>query len=177
VTRRLIAIGVFGAPHGVKGELRAKSYTDDPKALGAYGEVADAAGARRFKILSLRPLKDEMVVLRLEGINDRDAAAALTGVEIFARRENMPPPDDEEFYLADLIGLSATTPNGDAIGRIVAVSNFGAGDILEIAPKDGGETVLYPFTKAVALQIDLAGGRIVIVPPNEIDGERLEDKS
>jgi 16S rRNA processing protein RimM len=174
VIRRLIAVGVFGAPHGVKGQLRAKSYTDDPKALGAYGELADAAGARRFKILSVRRLKDDMVVLQLEGINDRDAAAALTGVEIFARRENLPSPDEEEYYHADLVGLAATTIDGELIGRVVAVSNYGAGDILEIAPKDGAETLLYPFTKAVTPRIDLAGGQIVIVPPNEIDGEPLE---
>src|ERR1700722_19000682 len=85
MTSRLIAVGIFGAPQGVRGEVRVKSYTAEPKALGAYGELADASGARRFKIVALRPLKDDMVVVRLDGVADRDAAAKLTGVELFAR--------------------------------------------------------------------------------------------
>jgi 16S rRNA processing protein RimM len=168
---RLVAVGIFGAPHGVRGELRAKSYTDDPKALGAYGDLTDKSGARRFKILGLRALRDDMVVARLDGFADRAAAAKLTGVEIFARRENMPAPAADEFYHADLIGLRAMTREGEDLGRIVALRNFGAGDILEIAPKAGGETVLLPFTKAVAPEIDIAGGRIVIAPPRVIEGE------
>jgi 16S rRNA processing protein RimM len=112
-----------------------------------------------------------MVVARLDGVADRAAAAKLTGVEIFARRENMPAPAADEFYHADLIGLRAMTREGEDLGRIVALRNFGAGDILEIAPKAGGETVLLPFTKAVAPEIDIAGGRIVIAPPRVIEGE------
>ena len=168
---RLVAVGIFGAPHGVQGEVRAKSYTDDPKSLGVYGELTDAAGVQRFKIAALRPLKDDMVVLRLDGVADRDAAALLTGIELFARRENMPAPDEDEFYHADLVGLRAETAEGEEIGRVVALSNYGAGDILEIAPKGGGETLLFPFTKAVAPEVDIAGGRIVIAPPREVEGE------
>jgi 16S rRNA processing protein RimM len=168
---RLVAVGIFGAPHGVRGEVRVKSYTDDPTSLGAYGELTDAAGARRFKISTLRSLKDDMVVVRLDGVADRDAAAALTGTELFARRENMPPPDEDEFYHADLVGLRAETAAGEEIGRVVALSNYGAGDILEVAPKGGGETLLFPFTKAVAPEIDVAGGRIVIAPPLEVEGD------
>jgi len=168
---RLVAVGIFGAPHGVRGEVRIKSFTDDPTSLGAYGELTDVAGARRFKIATLRPLKDDMVVVRLDGVADRDAAAALTGVELFARRENMPPPDEDEFYHADLVGLRAETAQGEEIGRVVALSNYGAGDILEVAPKGGGETLLFPFTKAVAPEVDVTGGRIVIAPPREVEGE------
>jgi 16S rRNA processing protein RimM len=171
MTSRLVAIGVFGAPHGVRGEVRAKAYTADPKSLAAYGELSDASGARRFKILALRPLKDDMVVLRVDGIADRDGAAKLTGAELFARRENMPKPEEEEYYHADLVGLRAVTQAGEEFGRIVALNNYGAGDVLEIAPAAGGETLLLPFTKAVAPEIDIAGGRIVIVPPQEIEGE------
>jgi 16S rRNA processing protein RimM len=171
MTPRLVAVGIFGAPHGVRGELRAKSYTGDPKALGAYGDLTDKSGARRFKIVGLRALKDDMVVVRIDGVADPAAAAKLTGVEIFARRENMPAPAADEFYHADLIGLRAMTREGEDLGRIVALRNFGAGDILEIAPKAGGETVLLPFTKAVAPEIDIAGGRIVIAPPRVIEGE------
>lgn len=168
---RLVAVGMFGAPHGVRGEIRAKAYTDDPKSLGAYGELTDGTGAKRFKIAALRPLKDDMVVLRVDGVVDRDAAAKLAGLELFARREAMPPPAEDEFYHADLIGLRAETPEGEELGRVVALSNYGAGDILEIAPKDGGETLLLPFTKAVAPEVDIAGGRVVVVPPREIEGE------
>jgi 16S rRNA processing protein RimM len=171
MTSRLIAIGVFGAPHGVRGELRAKAYTADPRSLAAYGALYDSSGVRSFKILALRPLKDDMVVLRVDGVADRDAAAKLTGVELFARRENMPGPEEEEYYHADLVGLSAATRAGEDLGRVVAVNNYGAGDVLEIAPVGGGETLLLPFTKAVAPEIDIAGGRIVIVLPEEIDGE------
>ena len=172
--QRLVAVGIFGAPHGVRGDVRAKSYTDDPKSLGAYGELTDASGFMRFKIAALRPLKDDMVVLHIAGVADRDAAAKLTGTELFARREKMSPPDEDEFYHADLVGLRAETVEGEEIGRVVALSNYGAGDILEIAPKGGGETLLFPFTKAVAPEVDVAGGRIMIVPPREIDGEGAE---
>jgi len=177
MTPRLVAVGVFGAPHGVRGELRAKSYTETAKSLGAYGELTDASGAQRFKIIALRPLKDDMVVLRIDGVADRDAAAKLTGVELFARRENMPAPDKDEFYHADLVGLRAVTRAGEDLGRVIALNNYGAGDILEIAPSGGGETLLLPFTKAVAPEIDVAGGRIVIAPPLEIDGEAAEGES
>jgi 16S rRNA processing protein RimM len=168
---RLVAVGIFGAPHGVRGEVRVKSYTDDPTSLAAYGELTDAAGTQRLKIAALRPLKDDMVVVRLDGVADRDAAAALNGRELFARRENMPPPDEDEFYHADLVGLRAETAAGEEIGRVIALSNYGAGDILEVAPKGGGETLLFPFTKAVAPKVDVTGGRIVIVPPEEVEGE------
>jgi 16S rRNA processing protein RimM len=168
---RLVAVGVFGAPHGVRGEIRAKAYTEAPRSLAAYGELTDGTGAKRFKIAALRPLRDDMVVLRLDGVGDRDAAAKLAGIELFARRENMPPPAEDEFYHADLIGLRAETPEGEELGRVAALSNYGAGDILEIAPKGGGETLLLPFTKAVAPEVDVAGGRVVIVLPREIEGE------
>ncbi len=164
-------MGVFGAAQGVRGEVRVKSYTADPKAIGAYGALTDKAGARVFAFESLRPLKDDMLVARVKGVSTREAAQALNGVELFARREQLPPPGEDEFYYDDLVGLAAVTREGSALGRVVALSNFGAGDILEIAPEGGGETLLLPFTKAVALEIDFAAGRIVIEPPREIEGD------
>ncbi len=169
---RLIALGVFGAPQGVRGELRVKSYTQDPKSIGAYGALTDAEGVRSFALRVARVVKDGMFVARVEGVTTREAAAALTGVELFARRDQLPPPDADEFYYDDLIGLVAATRAGAVLGRVVALSNHGAGDILEIAPEGGGETLLLPFTKAVAPQIDFTAGRIVIEPPVEIDGGR-----
>jgi 16S rRNA processing protein RimM len=167
---RLIALGVFGAPQGVRGEIRVKAYTADPKAIGAYGPLTDAAAARRFVLRVVRALREDMVVARVDGVATREAAAALTGVELFARRAQLPPPDAEEFYYDDLVGLEAVTLEGVALGRVAGIVNHGAGDILEIAPA-AGETLLLPFTRQVAPEIDFAGGRIVIKPPLEIDGE------
>jgi 16S rRNA processing protein RimM len=167
---RLIALGVFGAPQGVRGELRIKSYTAEPKAVAGYGPLTDRRGQRAFVIESVRSLKDEMLVARIAGVSTREAAAALTGAELFARREQLPPPDADEFYYDDLVGLEAVTREGELLGRIVALNNYGAGDILEIA-RDAGGTMLLPFTKAVAVEIDFARGLIVIEPPREVEGE------
>jgi 16S rRNA processing protein RimM len=171
---RLIPLGIFGAPHGVRGELRVKSYTGDPKALGAYGALTDGTGKSVYKLTALRALKDDMLVVKLAGTDSREVAARLTGAELFARRGQLPPPSDDEFYHDDLVGLEAVTREGDRLGGVVALRNFGAGDILEIAPASGVETLLLPFTKAVAVEIDFERGRIVIVPPEEIDGEMRE---
>jgi 16S rRNA processing protein RimM len=168
--RRLIALGVFGAPQGIRGEVRIKSYTRDPKAVAAYGPLTDGRGAR-FVLESVRLLKDEMLVARLEGIANREAAAALTGVELFARREQLPSPDEDEFYYDDLVGLAAVSRDGAPLGRVVSLNNYGAGDILEIRPEGGGESLLLPFTKAVAVEIDFHAGRIMIELPEEIEGE------
>jgi 16S rRNA processing protein RimM len=164
-------LGVFGAPQGVRGDVRVKSFTADPKAIGAYGALTDKAGARVFAFESLRALADETFVARVKGVTSREDAQALNGVELYARREQLPPPGEDEFYYDDLVGLDAATREGSTLGRVVALSNFGAGDILEIAPEGGGETLLLPFTKAVAVEIDFSARRIVIEPPREIEGE------
>jgi 16S rRNA processing protein RimM len=168
---RLIALGRFGAAQGVRGEIRVKSYTGDPQAIGAYGPLTDANGARRFVVKPVRPLRDDMLVARVEGVATREMAEALNGVELYARRSQLPPPEADEFYHSDLVGLEAVTPEGEAFGWVTAVLNHGAGDILEIAPPNGGETRLLPFTRAVAPEIDFARRRIVVVAPEEIDGE------
>ena len=159
---RLILLGVFGAPQGVRGEVRVKSLTADPGAIGAYGPLTDKARARTFVFESLRTLKDDMVVARLADVSTRTAAEALRGAEIFARRDQLPPPGDDEFYYDDLIGLEAVDAEGAPIGRVVSLMNYGAGDVLEIAPAQGGETILLPFSKRVAPRIDFDAGRIVI---------------
>jgi 16S rRNA processing protein RimM len=168
---RLILMGVFGAPQGVRGETRVKSLTSDPKAIGAYGPLTDGKRARVFVFDSLRLISDNMLVAGVAGVTTREAAAALTGVEIFARRDQLPAPSEDEFYYDDLIGLDAFDAGGRRLGAIASVGNYGAGDILEIAPKDGGETLLLPFTKEVAPTIDFDAGRIVIEPPREVEGE------
>ena len=107
-----------------------------------------------------------MLVARVAGVSTREAAEALKGVEIFARRDQLPPPSEDEFYYDDLIGLEAVDAAGTPLGRVVSLMNYGAGDVLEIAPVDGGETLLLPFTKRVAQSIDFDAGRIVIEPPS-----------
>lgn len=164
---------MFGAPQGVRGEIRLKSYTAAPADVGAYGPLTDAAGARRFPVKIVRGLRDDMLVVRVEGVATREAAAALTGVELFARRSQLPPPDADEFYYDDLIGLAAVTPEGAVYGRVLAVLNHGAGDILEIARPEG-PTALLAFTRAVAPEIDFAKGRIVVIPPPEIEAKPEE---
>jgi len=166
---RLVLVGVIGAPRGVKGEVRVKSYTGDPKAIAGFGPLTDAAGRGRFAIERLSPAKDDLLIVKLEGVETREAAAALNGMELFARRGQLPPPDEEEYYLADLVGLEAVTREGTSLGRVRGVMNYGAGDILEIAPDQGDGTLLLPFTKAVALVVDVEGGRIVVEPPAAIE--------
>jgi len=160
-------MGVFGAPHGVRGEIRVKSYATDPASLGAYGALTDATRGRAFVFERLRPLKDDMAVATIRGVATREGAEALNGVEIFARRSQLPPPAEDEFYWTDLIGLEAVTAEGAALGRVAALSNYGAGDILEIAPEGGGERLLLPFTRAVVPEIDFASGRMTIEPPQD----------
>ena len=162
-------MGVIGAPRGVKGEVRVKSYTGDPKAIAGFGPLTDAAGRRRFAIERLSPAKDDLLIVKLKGVETREAAAALNGMELFARRGQLPPPAEEEYYLADLVGLEAVTSEGTSLGRVKGVMNYGAGDILEIAPDQGDETLLLPFTKAVAPVVDVEGGRIVVEPPAAIE--------
>jgi 16S rRNA processing protein RimM len=168
---RLILMGVFGAPQGVRGEVRVKSLTGEPGAIGGYGPLTDKGGKRAFAFESLRPVKDDMLVARLAGVSTREAAETLKGVELFARRDQLPPPNEDEFYYDDLVGLEAVDAEGAPLGRIVSLMNYGGGDVLEIAPAQGGETLLLPFTKRVAPRIDFDAGRIVIEPPREVEDE------
>jgi 16S rRNA processing protein RimM len=164
-------MGVFGAPQGVRGEIRVKSLTGEPGAISAYGPLTNKGRTRSFAFESLRPLKDDMLVARLAGVSTRDAAEALKGVEIFARRDQLPPPREDEFYYDDLVGLDAVDAEGAPLGRVVSLMNHGAGDVLEIAPVGGGETLLLPFTKGVARHIDFDDRQIIIELPREVEGD------
>ena len=173
----LVLVGRFGAAHGVRGEIRLKSFTADPRAIASYGALTDASGTRRFALAGLRVVKDDMCVVRVEGVADRTAAEQLTNVELFLPRAQLPPPEEDEFYLADLVGLAAVLETGEPYGTIERVLDFGAGDILEIRPSGGGETRLVPFTKAAVPDVDIAGGRVTVVPPVEVAGEPDQDQS
>lgn len=159
-----IMLARIGAPHGVKGEVRLFIFADDPDALTDYAPLTDEAGTRVFRIASMRPGKEHFVA-RLDGVSTREAAEALTNTGIYVARDLLPPPEDEDdFYQADLIGLKAVTTGGEAFGKVVAVHDFGAGDILEISPEGGGKTIMLPFTRAVVPSVDIKAGRLTVEP-------------
>jgi 16S rRNA processing protein RimM len=164
-----VCIAQFGAAHGVRGEVRLKSFTADPMDVTRYGELELEDGSRSFRIEAARPQKD-MLVVRLAGVRDRNAAEALTNRKLFVPRERLPAPDEGEFYYADLVGLPATTKDGEPFGTVIAVHDFGAGDILEIKPTTG-PTIMLPFTEAAVPVVDVAGGRLVVDPPAETSAE------
>jgi 16S rRNA processing protein RimM len=159
-----VCVARIGAPHGVRGELRLWVFTEDPAAIGQFGPLQSDDG-RSFEIASLRPAKDHFVA-RLKGVDDRNAAEALTNVELYVPRDRLPAAEDGTFYHADLIGLDAVSVAGDALGSVVAVHNFGAGDLLELKPVSGGGTVLIPFTATCVPEVDIQGRRLVVDPPD-----------
>lgn len=159
----LVLLGIVGAPHGVRGELRIKAFTGDPLAIGDYGPLLDEAG-RRFEITDLRPAK-EVVIARIKGVTSREAAELLNGVKLHVERSRLPATEDEdEFLHADLVGCAVTDADGAVLGEVRSVANYGAGDLLDIELTDG-RSVLMPFTKAFAPRIDLAAKRIEVAPP------------
>ncbi len=166
-----ICVAQIGGAHGIRGEVKLKSFTADPLAVKDYGLLESEDGAASFEIEALRPAKGYLVA-RLRGVRDRNAAEQLTNLRLFVPRERLPPPAADEFYHADLIGLAAVTAAGVEVGTVVAVHNFGAGDILELRPPAGGTTIMLPFTDAFVPRIDIAGGRIVVEPPEEASKPR-----
>lgn len=160
-----ICVAKIGAPHGVQGEVRLLAFTEDPLAVTRYGPLEDKAGAHRIKIISLRPSKDHLIA-RLEGVGDRDAAAKLVNLELYVPRERLPRIEEPgSFYQVDLIGLCVETTDGRALGKVMAVRNFGGGDLLEVAPAERGARVMLPFIETFVLEVDVPGGRIVAAPP------------
>jgi 16S rRNA processing protein RimM len=163
---QLTLVARIGAAHGIRGEVRVKTFTQNPLDVVAYGPLASADG-RVFEFDSARPAagtSPDMLVVRFKGIDTRDAAEALNGTELFVRRDRLGETAADEYFHADLIGLAAVTTAGEPLGTVIRVENYGAGDLLEIAPRRG-DTLLVPFTKAFVPEVDLAGGRVVIEPP------------
>jgi 16S rRNA processing protein RimM len=161
-----ICVARIGAAHGTGGEVRLWPYTARAEDVASYGPLQTADGVRTFEIASLRPGKD-FLVARLKGVTDRTAAEKLCNTDLYVPRERLPAPEADEFYHADLIGLRADDTEGRTIGTVLAVHNFGAGDILEIAPTAGGETLMHPFSMAAVPIVEIAAGRIVIFLPEE----------
>jgi 16S rRNA processing protein RimM len=175
-SENLLLMGRIGAAHGIKGEVRIQSFTEDPLALVDYGPLTTNKPGLTIRILAARTTTN-VLVARLEGVNDRNAAEKLNGVELYVDRALLPETDDEDdFYHADLIGLRAQLIDGTVVGEVSAVPNFGAGDLLEVRDARSGDTYLYPFTKAVVPAVHLKDGYLVIEPPLEADpGEEEPD--
>lgn len=164
-----ICVAQIGAAHGVRGEVKLRSFTEDPAAFNSYGPLESEDGKRRFEIEALRAASDHFVA-RIAGVADRDAAAKLTNLKLYVSRDRLPPVDDDDtFYHSDLIGLAAVTPDGAALGTVKAVVNYGAGDIIEIATADGSASLMVPFTTAAVPAVDIKAKRIVVVPPTLVE--------
>jgi 16S rRNA processing protein RimM len=166
-----ICVARIGAAHGVRGAVKLWTFTEDPLAVQRYGPLTTKDGARQFEVTHVREARDYLVAT-LKGIATREEAERLNGVELYVARDKLPDTDEDEYYHADLIGLAAVNAANEPLGRVVAIHNFGAGNIIEIAPAQGA-TLLLPFTRAVVPTVDLTSGRVVIDLPHEIDGDDL----
>lgn len=163
-----LCLGVIVGTHGVRGTVRIKAYTESPEDLGAYGPLSDEAGRRSFR-LSVHGLHKGTVLAGIEGVGDREAALALKGIKLYLAREALPEvAEPDTFYHADLIGLAVVDEAGRDLGKVVAVEDFGAGDVLDLVAPDGREWML-PFTRDAVPEVDLTGGRLVVSPPPETD--------
>ena len=158
-------VGEIGRPQGLQGEVRIRSFTAHPAAIAEYGPLEDETSARLFEIESLR-VTPKALSARLKGVTSRDEAEALTGTKLYVPHSRLPAREEDEWYHTDLIGISALDREGVAIGSVVAVHNFGAGDLLEIRPASGGNTVLMLFTRDTVPEVDVEGGWLRIAPPD-----------
>ena len=167
--QKLLCLGVISGAHGIKGEVVIRSFTAAPLDIGAYGPLSDRQGGREFVITPLR-LAKKGVIARIEGVNDRNMAESLRGTELFIERRCLPEPEDEdEFYYADLIGLEARSPDGKRLGEVVAMHDFGAGDLIEIHFDESGKSEIFPFERKTVPLIEIKKGFVVFSPPHVIE--------
>jgi 16S rRNA processing protein RimM len=170
-----ILMGRIGAAHGIKGEVRIQSFTEEPLALATYGPLSTNRPGLEIEIAHARATTN-VLVARLKGVTDRTAAERLNGVELYLDRDRLPPPDGDDFYHTDLIGLEARLSDGTVLGQVLAIPNFGASDLLEVRNERTGDTFLYPFTKAVVPEVHVSEGYLVIEVPTEAEpGEEEPD--
>jgi len=165
-----LLVGEFGRAYGLKGEVRLKSFTADPLAIASYGPLV-ADGGRTVALKTVRQAPGgvaDLLIARVDGVASRESAEALNRARLYLGRDKLPLPQEDEFLLADLIGLAVQDPSGIALGTIVAVPNFGGGDLLEIKPVQGGQTALLPFTRAFVPDIDIAARRVVVDAPGDL---------
>jgi 16S rRNA processing protein RimM len=164
---RLILVGHIAGAFGVRGDVRVTSFTADPMTLAGYRDLRRADGSPAPALSGARPVKGGLVA-RAAGVETREQAEALRGLKLHVLREALPAPDEDEFYLTDLVGMRVETPDGQVLGAVRGVQDFGAGDLLEIKP-EGAPSFWLPFTREAVPEIDLAGGRIVAQPPAETE--------
>lgn len=168
-----VCVGQFAGAHGVRGMVKLRSFTAEPAAVASYGPLTDETGHRTFRVALAGSAKD-LWLARVEGVRSREEAQALAGVRLYIDRAALPAPaDEDEFYHADLIGLPAERVDGGVYGRVKAIYDFGAGDVLEVLTEDGRLDLL-PFTRACVPVVDVKGGRIVVDPP-AVTEARAED--
>ncbi len=165
---RLVLLGHVAGAHGIRGEVKITSFTAAPGDIASYGPLTDGKGGS-LSIEAARLLKGIVLAARIAGISDRNAAEALKGMELFVERTKLPKTEEDEWYYDDLIGLAALTPEGEKIGKVVAVQNFGAGDLLEIRRDNSGRTALIPFTRTAVPVVDVKGGRVIVDEPKDMD--------
>ena len=170
----LIFVAQVGAAHGVRGEVKVTTFTADPMALAAYKTLMRQDGSPALTIASARPAKGGLVA-RLKGVDDRNGAEALRGLKLYISRDSLPEPDEDEFYLADLIGLSVETAEGEVLGKVKTVQDFGAGDLLEIQPR-AGATWWLPFTREAVPQVLIGRGKLIAAPPASIEADPNEGR-
>jgi len=173
-----ILIGEISGAHGIRGDVLVRAYTGTPDAIASYGPLTDESGKRSFSLRVVR-VTPKGIVARINGVEDRNAAEPLRGIKLYVTRDRLPEPEGAEYYYADLIGLDAVSEDGSALGKIVSVQNFGAGDLLELKPSDGSATEFIPFEDQYVPKIDLPSHTIVIKRPeltgDEDDAGTLEE--
>jgi 16S rRNA processing protein RimM len=165
-----ILLGHISGAHGVRGDVLVQSYTERPEDIASYGPLLDDTGTRAFSLEVVRSTP-RGIIARIPSVADRTAAEALKGTSLYVHRDRLPETPPEEFYVADLIGLAAVSPDGAAVGEVIAVQNYGAGDLLEIRLAGGQKTELIPFTAAFVPEVDVPGGRLAVVPPVATEDE------
>lgn len=166
-----VLLGQITAAHGVRGHVVIRTYTEVPEDIASYGPLEDEPGERQFEIEAVR-VTPKGVIARIRGVDDRNAAEALRRTRLFIERERLPSTEADEFYHSDLVGLKATKPDGTLMGEVIAVHNFGAGDILEIRLAKGGGTEMVPFTRAFVPNVDLGEGRLTVDLPQESEAKK-----
>lgn len=170
-----VLMAKIGAAHGIRGEVRVKPFGDDPLSFADYGVLTSKDGARLFEVERARVQKT-VVITKFRDVTDRNQAEELNGVELFIDRDQLPEPDEDEYYYSDLNGLAVVDQDGNSLGKIIAVQDFGAGDLLEIRPSRG-RTFYIPFTKDFVPEVSVSSGRVMAHLPDDYFSEDNSDSS
>lgn len=165
-----VLLGEITGVHGIRGDVLVRAYTATPEAIASYGPLTDQSGTKTFSLTVVR-VTEKGIVAKINGITDRTAAEALRGTKLFITRDQLPKPEAAEYYHADLVGLNAVSENGDELGKIISVQNFGAGDLLELKPLSGSASEFIPFEDEWVPRVDLDAGIVVINRPQLSDAD------